>query len=387
MSRRIDIVRSRRYVVALDAEPPVSSRTWAIVMTQIRDELTGRAPLARVRLACNDEAFVPRVGPEGEAGIAAVPAQATSLLKTSSYPLQLTVRADGYVDDARDVTVPSQPLFPDAFAPFDIGVWELHREPLRIFGRVELRQPLLPDEIVPGATVSISRVWWRRPTALAPGPDALEPIALSSRCAAARPALSSVAARAMSVTGGPFRLVREVTPGTSSVVLSNTSGLIPGDVLAFDTIDPDRAEYVAVRSIDGTAGPAEPATVNLRFPLQRLHLRDTSLDLVTPQLPVAVNAIGPPAIAGDRTLLLQTPIGAIATGDVVELAGGPSGAEYHIASVATAVSDSRGLYRLPPLGRVYQLELTADDGVHAAVPQIVVPEYGMPENRVDFLLH
>ena len=387
MSRRTYTTASRRYVVALDIEPPVAMQTWAIVMTRLRDELTLRAPDARVRLECDNAAFVPRVGPQGEAGIAATPAQATPLLTSSAYPVRLSVSAPGYVDDARDVSIPSQPSFPGAFTPLDIGVWNLHRQPVDIVGRVELRQPLVPDTIVVGAVITINRLWYQRPTTLAPGPDPFEPLALSAACAAARPSLSSVAATTMLVTGGPFRLVREAAPGTSSVLLSNTSGLAPGSVLAFDATDVDRAEYIGVSSIDGSAGPTEPAIVNLRFPLQRVHRRDILLDLVTPQPPAAINTIGPDAIAGDRTLLVQSPITAIATGDVVEITGGTAGAEYHVASLVTAASDTRGLYRLPPFGRVFQIELKAEDGVHTPVLQMVLPEYAAGENRIDFLLN
>jgi hypothetical protein len=387
MARRTYTTTSRRYVIALDVEPPVALQTWAIVMTRIRDELTQRAPDARVRLACDNDAFVPRVGPQGEAGIAAIPAQATPLLNGTAYPVRLSVSADGYVDDARDVTIPSQPSFPAAFTPLDIGVWNLHRQPVDILGRVELRQPLVPDTIVVGAVITINRLWHQRPTTLAPGPDPFEPLALSAPCIAARPSLGSVAATTMLVTGGPFRLEREAAPGTSAVLLSNTSGLTPGDVLAFEAADVERAEYVAVSSIDGSAGPTQPAIVNLRFPLQRVHRRDVLLDLVTPQPPAATNTIGPAAIAGDRTLLLQSPITAIATGDVVEITGGAAAAEYHIASLATAASDTRGQYRLPPIGRVFQIELKADDGVHTPVLQMVVPEYDAGENRIDFLLN
>jgi hypothetical protein len=50
-------------------------------------------------------------------------------------------------------------------------------------------------------------------------------------------------------------------------------------------------------------------------------------------------------------------------------------------------SDALGNYRLPLLSRVAELELTANDGVHAAVPLLVIPQYGYQDNRVDFLLH
>jgi len=387
MARRTDVLRSRRYVSAIDDQPPVSMQAWAVVTTHLRDELTGAAPGVLSQLACDSAAFLPRVGPNGEAGLAAIPGRAMPLLAVSPYPVRLSVQATGYIDDARNVTIPSQPLFPGAFAPLDLGPWELHRQPVQLFGRVMLRQPLVPDTIVVGAKVTLTRLWFRRPTALAPGPDPLAILSVSTPCAWPRPASAAVAATTMLVTGGPFRLEREAGPGVRAILLSNTSGLAAGDVLAFDRGDPDHAEYVGVTSIDGTAGPTEPATVNLRFPLQRRHLRDLAVDAVTPQPPVATNTLGPAAIAGDRSLLLQSPITAIASGDVVEITGGTAAAEYHVASLLAAKSDSRGLFRLPPLARAFQVELTANDGVHSPVARLVVPEYGEAENRIDFLLN
>lgn len=387
MARRSTTIGTRRYLVAIDADLPVALRTWAVVKAQIRDELTGAAPEAPVTLHCDNPNLIARVGPEGEAGVAAVPAQALPLLRTNGYPIRLSVRGDGYIADALEVTIPNQPAFPGSFVPFDIGPWELHREPLSIYGRVELRQLLVPDRPVTGATISINRLWMRCPTPALPGPDAMTPLALSPRCAARRPALSTVVARAMTPSGGPYQLVQDLTPGASQVLLSNTVGLAAGDVLAFDRADLDRVEYLAVAAIPGAAPATAPALVDLRFPCQHLHLALVGVDRVTPQPPGAVNLTAVPAIAGDQTLLLQSPMAGIIANDVVEISGGTAGAEYLIANPAVTITNALGFYRLPPLARVCQLELQADDGVHAAVLQTMLPEYGGPEQRVDFLLH
>jgi len=71
----------------------------------------------------------------------------------------------------------------------------------------------------------------------------------------------------------------------------------------------------------------------------------------------------------------------------VEIDDGVAPPEYHLVAQFSTTTDADGFYRLPPLNRVGQLELTADDGVAPAVRQTVIPNYELIQNTVDFSLN
>jgi hypothetical protein len=236
---------------------------------------------------------------------------------------------------------------------------------------------------VAGASVTLTKLW--RLVGVAPA--ALEALTLGAPLQAARPATANAQRFSMTPAGTPYQLQKETAPGSSKVLLSNTVSLGVGSVLGFDLANPDRAEYATVVSISGSVNPTQPATVALEFPLSFLHAALIPVQRVTPAAAGPVNAVGVAAITGDRVLLITSPMAGIASGDVVGISGGLAAVEYQFASIFAVTSDALGNYRLPLLSRVAELELTANDGVHAAVPLLVIPQYGYQDNRVDFLLH
>jgi len=56
--------------------------------------------------------------------------------------------------------------------------------------------------------------------------------------------------------------------------------------------------------------------------------------------------------------------------------------EYHSVSYFTATTVAGGFYRLPPLSRVAQLNLQANNGT-LSPPLTFVPDYADEENKVD----
>jgi hypothetical protein len=382
MSRRTVTTATYSYVIAPDADVPVAQRMWSIVITQLLDELTGSAPDGALQLSCNNSTFTARVGSGGFAGLAGIPAKVTPLLATKNYPVTLSVTADGFVVDSKAVTIPANAAFPGVFTPLDLGVWPLHRDPVSIYGSVNLATATGPVPVA-GASVTLSTLWRR----VGQPPAALDVLTLNGALSAARPIAATVQQVSMIPVGGPYQLVAEAGPGSGAVLLSNTVGLGPGSVLGLDTGDPDRAEYATVASISGSVNPAQPATVALRLPLGLLHFALGSVVSVSPLPAGAVNTLGVDAIAGDLVLLVNQPLAGIATGSVVAINGGASPTEYRTASLFAVTTSALGNYRLPLLSRVAQLDLTANDGVHAAVTELVIPNYGDESNRVDFLLN
>jgi len=382
MTHRIVQTENYQYVIAPDVDLPIAQRAWAVVITRLIDELTDDEPAGWMGLECSNRNFTTRIGTGGFAGVAAIPLKAMPLHAFMPYPMTLSVTADEYVADSKDITIAADVLFPASFTPVNLGDWPFHRKPVSIYGSVNLAAATGPAP-VPGAAISITSLW--RKVGLPPA--ALAPLSLSGVLAAARPAASTVQVYSMTPTGTTYQLVKEAGPGSTSALFSNTLGLAVGNVVGFDLGDPDLEEYATVLSISGSVNPAQPATVQFTFPLQFLHFSLAQISQVTPAPTGAVNNVAVDAIAGDRVLLLNSPIAGIATGDVVAINGGTATTEYQSAAVFSVASDALGNYRLPLLSRVAQLELTANDGVHAPLPQLVLPKYGNPDFRVDFLLN
>jgi hypothetical protein len=82
-------------------------------------------------------------------------------------------------------------------------------------------------------------------------------------------------------------------------------------------------------------------------------------------------------------------VSGLATGQEVEISGGPAPAEYHSVRNFSVASDADGYYRLPPLSRVAQLVIRAEKTVGAQTFQatrIFRPDYQQRDNRLDFML-
>jgi hypothetical protein len=369
-----------QYVVNTDADLPVAQRLWAVVKTELRDELTNGPLAGSTRLTSDHPEFIGIARTEGGAGLLGVPANVLSQHKTQTYPLRVAVDSDGYVPDAKSFTIPSSLLFPTDFTPFDLGIWPLRRQPISIYGRVSLISgtDLLP---VAGAHVSLTKLWRIIPSpVLNPPPDPFVVASLRPALYAARPVGAAITRQPLNLIPSTFTTQKDPQAGDSWVFLSNTVGLAAGQILAFDRLDPEHAEFLTIASITGSTAPSQPASVQLLFPLAERH---TAVELMTPGAAGAANTLGVDAIPGEVILLANSLTG-ISNTDVIRVAGGSSGPEYHTAFLFAVLSDSRGLYRLPKLSRVAQLELIANDGVHNPVPQPVIPDYREGQNRVDF---
>ncbi len=104
--------------------------------------------------------------------------------------------------------------------------------------------------------------------------------------------------------------------------------------------------------------------------------------------PAPSNPFARDAIAGDTTVFLNglagLPVGVTA---VVEVGGGGvAQLEHHLLERYETTCDADGFFRLPPISRVAQLEIRADDGAHPPVSQIVAPDYQDREYAVAFTL-
>ena len=139
-----------------------------------------------------------------------------------------------------------------------------------------------------GATVSLDGLWLTlADLANPPAPPNL--VSLASPLYADRDTTATIAAQPMTaVLAATKTLLRPANAGDASVVLSDEVGLAVGDVIALDSEDPARAEYLAVTGLDALGpGPGFPATASLAVPLIRPHAAGASA------IPMTLGAAGP----------------------------------------------------------------------------------------------
>src|SRR5205823_3569149 len=132
MARRTVQLDSQTIVASMDDAPPTSAaeRISALAVIEVRDELTGEAPLAPVSVSTRMRGAVVREGPNGVCGLVGVPRRVFPRLATQSYQVQLRVSALRYVP--QDVIVGVGPVarFPAEFAAPPPVVVNLRREPV-----------------------------------------------------------------------------------------------------------------------------------------------------------------------------------------------------------------------------------------------------------------
>ncbi|MET0647645.1 MAG: hypothetical protein ABW208_13595 [Pyrinomonadaceae bacterium] len=386
MVRRIVEVESRPILFAPDTEPPLARRTWALVRGRAVDELTGRPPRGAVTVEADAAGMTPRTATDGLFGLVGRPAEVFPELNLQNYEVSLTIRVAGYIARRENVLVPQDVNFPAAFAPTNIGDLPLHREPIRLRGRTVLAAGNSTTPVA-GATVEITGVWRTLPPAnVVVPPESPLVVSLRPRAYFARPAgAGRLRRREMTlVAGEDKRLLAAAPPGGDRVRLSNRVNLVPGTVVALDPLDPERTEYLVVGSVEGATTDDQPATVVFTYPPVNWHPSDALVRRVTPQPPGADNQLTRAAAVGDACVYLDG-MADLGAADVVEMTGGGPADEYHRLGRFTTTSDADGYYRLPPLSRVAQFEIRADDGAHPVITRTVAPAYATGEHRLDFV--
>jgi hypothetical protein len=240
---------------------------------------------------------------------------------------------------------------------------------------------------VPGATVKITGIWRTAP------PPTMSIPADPPNLVSIRPPLSANRTAAagrlrpedlQSITGDDKVLLDDVAPGGNVVRISNTQNLGGGNILLIDANDPDISEYLAIRSIAGGGSPTQPARITLDLPLAFAHRRNAVVRRTSPPTLGAQKQFAQPAIAGDTCIFLNDITGLDVVNEV-QVSGGPNPDEYHSRRLYSVISDAEGFYRLPPLSRVAQVEITAEKP--PALPPVKTefrPDYTLRENDLNF---
>jgi hypothetical protein len=387
VTRRVIDVAGAAVTIAPDDQPPLGRRFWSVAHGRALDEMTQEPPAVAMRLTSPIRRAQPRAGAGGVFGLVGIPANVFPALAMQSYVVDAELSVPGYVRHPLRAVVPQEPTFPAAFVPANFGDVGLHADPIVIRGSVVVRTGSTTQPAV-GADVFVTEVWPRIPNpAGLPAGEQPNLIALRVPLSVARDtATGRVRRRNMTATGTIKALLGEVDRGQMDLSLPDRVGLnaLGGDVLVIDGADPDRSEYVTVASITGGATAVEPAIATLTLPLLRLHRRDAQVELVTPQAAGTNHPLTRDAIAGDVTLFI-TSLGGMATATVVEITGGGTPAEFRLMRRIRTKTNNLGYYTLPPISRVAQVTVTADDGTHNG-QSTVTPSYSQREYVLDLVI-
>jgi hypothetical protein len=386
MNRLDVLVDGELVAVSLDDTPADVDRIQGIIAIRLVDEWTREPPRTKVSVKTKYPGLSVYVSGDGAIGFAGIPRFIFPGLDLNPYPVELTIRADGYVTQKLSINVGPQPSFLTSFAPRTRDIF-LHRLPVVIRGRTVLSNAGAITPIA-GATVRITGIWRTPPPANATIPASppnlinLEPPVYAERDAA------TGILRRCDLTPVSFEdknLLHPCGIGSSVIHLTNYQNLHVGDVLRLDAEKPDRMEHIAVESITGGSTPDQEAEITLAHPAAREHRKNALVRRVTIALPGAANNLADQAISGDSTVFTNNLAG-LTGADFARLEGGLDPApEYHQIRLYSAVSGAEGFFRLPPISRTAWVKLEASDGVHAPVEKTVSPDYEEYENIVDFL--
>lgn len=383
MSRQNYIDNGIAYTIAPDDEPAIGRRTWALVEGVVIDELTTHAPLVPLSVDSSHIGVTPRVADGGLIGLSGIPVVAFSRLRFVNDSVDLIVSASGYIPLSIRQSIASIATFPDDFDTTPLPPIALHRSPIAITGRVAVSSGVTTQPSV-GATIKVTGIWRTLPAAnvvvppIAPDFVSLMPAIYIARAKA----VTQIRQQPLTqVIGADKHLLFDVQPGDAIVKLSDCVGLAINDVIAIDAVDPYRTEFMTIKAIFPASTPIQPAQVQLTIPVQAAHRFNATVRKVTVGAVGASTPLTDNAIAGDVCAF----VGSVATlqpAATVAIDDGMNPIEYHSVSYFTATTVAGGFYRLPPLSRVAQLNLQANNGTLSPVLTFV-PDYVGEENKLD----
>ena len=376
------------YTISADGSAPAGQRMSALVKAQLIDEITGTAPLDAIDITSPFPGMSKRIGEDGMLGLAGIPARVFSELSGHLYTFPVTLSAEGYLPLFRTVSLGPTAAFPDVFAPADLGTLSLHRAPTVIAGCVAVDSGTDMQGIV-GASVTVTGIWRTPPAAsVVVPPDQPNLLSLVPGMYFDRSHLTGqVQGLAFLGLPGPDKqLLQDAAAGTVTVRLSDRQLIAAADVLAIDTADGERTEYISIHAVVGGSTPDQAATVTLDAPLRAIHRAGATVHKVVFQNMGAATPLTDDAIPGDVCLFVNN-VGSLASAPFCSVQGGGPVAEYHAAQYFTTTTVTDGFYRWPAMSRVAQCALIVHDGVHPDLDITYAPEYPSAVSRLDLVYH
>jgi hypothetical protein len=392
MTRSVVEVSGQTYTISPDDTPALAGRTWGVISAWVVDEITGRPPRSRLTLSSTYPGLSPRLASDGLIGLVGIPTSVFPALDTQSYPVQLTIQAEGYLPRQEEVIVAANADFPNDFTPAELGSLALHREPLVIHGRTVLAGNTTTTPIS-GVSVRITGIWRTPPPAhLIVPAEAPDLISLQPPLYAGYAAITGhlQGQYLPPIAGDDKFLLGDAPKGTSSLQLSNRQNIGLGDILLIDAKSPDLAEYLGVVTIAGASSAAQPAAITLDYALAYTHRQGALIQKVNPQALGAQKQLTQAALDGDACIFLNDVTG-LETAHEVQITGGLQPPEYHRCRLFEVTSDAEGYFRFPPLHRVAQVEIQAEmqppppPPIPVAPPVLLSPDYTSRENCLDII--
>jgi hypothetical protein len=391
MARTTVSVDGRLEVTNFDQPQARGGVFQSLVFAQLFDEIAD-APIASPVAVFSDLAGARvRTAQNGIAGLIGTPTRSFPRLDTNSYSFDLEFVVRGFTPWQETLTVPIQATFPETFDGLELGSIGMRRWPFVLTGRTVTLDASNRTVACPNAAVAITGLWRRTGDIdLAAGPPATPVLALPA-LSANRPVGATIEIVALPPVAEPPRvLLFDVGEGSTTIEISQSVGLLAGQVVGIDVADPERAEYVEIESLAAANDPNSPATAVLRFPLRVRHRGGAAVQRVTVPAPGAADAaLVADGAPGDATLFVDT-TAAFPGPRLVRIAGGAAVPEYATCAPYEATSDGDGFYRLPPLSRVAAFELSASRALPlpalSSTAISFTPNYTNYENRLDLLL-
>lgn len=338
----------------------------AVVAAQLVDGLTG-TPVEGARVRTSFPGLRSRAAHSGFVGLVGDPGRALPGLRSTAYDVDVLVEAPGYAPRHEvaafaaqpGVAVPFDPGFPTTFAPVDLGVLRMRRDPVDVLvGTYKLNASFRPVALA-GATVRVAGSWART--------DLLGSAALTTALLAVAPGLS---ARRPNGAGldvptltplaeDPRFLTAAAAAGETRIAVSHRGPLSAGDLVGLDPDDAGRAEYVEVAAVEAAADAGSPAVLVLEFPLRHEHREQAVVAGIQAPgaAPPGVHLVAE-ALAGDRTLAVNT-LSGLAAGQVVRVSGGTAAPEYRTTDLYEVTTNSLGFGRFPPMTGVAAITVSA----------------------------
>lgn len=372
MSRSTVVAGGRTYTVS-SLEPRARAEVrQAIISARLVDDATDLPVTAPTRISATLAGLVPVAATGGYVGLVGRPSRVLPNLRLQPYPVQVTIDADGYLPWSESRSVPQQGGFPAQFVALPLGEIRLRREPIVLTVstvRLDGANRLVAR---PGASVAVNGVW-RHVTDLRDPPSSATLLALDPGLTHTRPSGASVDVPALTLPPEAERtLLAGAQAGETWLSVSRRGLVSPADLVALDSSDPGRAEYVEVAAVQGPTDPESPARFGLAHPLARAHTGDTDVRrVVAPGPPAALASLTAPAVAGATTLEV-TSLAGIAAGSVVRISGGAAAPEYRRADRYSVTTNADGTGHLPPLSGYVAARLVASAGALGAIAKVTL---------------
>jgi hypothetical protein len=348
--------------LAPETAPPAAWWPQEVLHLTVLDEITGQPPAVMPTVSTTTPGFLARASGTG-AGLVGQPLQQFRPAFVTGAQLEIALSGSGFMPLTVSTTIGAgtEPNYPDAFAPVTVpSPVVLHRNPVTISGRTVSHTGVVRTN----ATVSLDGIWLTLADHANP-PASPNLVTLASPLYADRDTTGTIALQSFTPAqpAQTKTLLLPANVGDTSVRLSDGVGLAVDDVMAFDSQDPGRAEYLPVTVVTNLGADATfPATAALAFPLRRPHPLGATAIPMTPGTFGTTIPLSMAARAGDVTLVLSAKMMGLDTPNTVVIArGGNAAAEYHVASLIGGRSDSVGHVVLPPVHRVAKLRLRVTD--------------------------